>query len=807
MSQAKSTSASVPTIDELIAFPLPSDPQIAPDASAVAYVVQTTDWDENEYVNQIWLAELGAGQGEPRQITFAKEGSRAPRWSPDGRWLYFVSKRKDDEHGQIYRLSRLGGEAERLTELDCHIQTLKPAPDGKSIAFVATGPKSEADKAREEKYGDVQIEDVDAQYAHLWLWNLESKKAQKLSSGRDFHVVDFDWHPHSSQIVFAGWPSPDMEHYTEGRLYLLDCPTLTVTALTESGAGMPRWSPDGTALAFTQQGEPAFYKNSGICVANVKDGALTNRRIISQQFDENGWLQAWGPAGIYFGAMQRTSYQLLCIDPESGQFWRVTPPDAQSWPSAGDLFGGISFTPNFSHAALTYADHTRCAEIIVIALKNQSVSHQPPTTSNQPPTTSNQQPLTYITNFDAQTAAWPLAQHEVIQWSSRDGATIEGVLTKPIDFDPARAYPLLVVIHGGPTAVSIPSKLSYYERRYYPIQQWAAKGALILQPNYRGSGGYGESFRELNVRNLGVGDAWDVISGVDHLIAQGWVDGERVGAMGWSQGGYISAFLTTSSDRFKATSVGAGISNWMTYYVNTDIHPFTRQYLGATPWDDADIYAKTSPMTYIKNAQTPTLIQHGELDRRVPIPNAYELYQGLRDMGVETRLAIYKGQPHGIGKPRLNRHVMTDNWQWFNRWLWGEAPDEASEHTCYVVLAGDASATTNPKTALESYGNAQVQNVYHAARRDEVAFRLFAGAAGLVQADDGPPASSACLGAQDVSTVAAILAQQLQAAGFTKIVLWSEPPKEKPQVLISLGCLQVAAGIVEKVSIEQRDFE
>jgi dipeptidyl aminopeptidase/acylaminoacyl peptidase len=257
----------------------------------------------------------------------------------------------------------------------------------------------------------------------------------------------------------------------------------------------------------------------------------------------------------------------------------------------------------------------------------------------------------------------------VISWKSKDGATIEGVLIKPADYDPQKKYPLLVVIHGGPTGVDMPFRSP---DRTYPVEVFAAKGALILRPNYRGSAGYGEAFRSLNVRNLGVGDAWDVLSGVDYLIGRGMADPERMGAMGWSQGGYISAYLTTTSTRFKAISVGAGISDWMTYYVNTDIHPFTRQYLKATPWDDADIYRKTSPITFIKQAKTPTLIQHGENDRRVPIPNAYELYQGLKDQGVETRLVVYKGFGHGINKPKQQRHVMEDNLQWFSKKIWGE---------------------------------------------------------------------------------------------------------------------------------------
>jgi len=229
-----------------------------------------------------------------------------------------------------------------------------------------------------------------------------------------------------------------------------------------------------------------------------------------------------------------------------------------------------------------------------------------------------------------------------------------------------------VVIHGGPTAVSRPARIN--QNSAYPIPIWLARGILVLEPNYRGSAGYGEKFRSLNVRNLGLGDAWDVISGIDHLVAQGMADTTRVGAMGWSQGGYISAFLTThDSARFKAVSVGAGISDWMTYYVNTDIHPFTRQYLKATPWDDPKIYADTSPITYIKNAKAPTQIQHGENDRRVPIPNAYELYQGLQDQGVPTRLIVYKGFGHGLTKPKANRAAMEHNLEWFDRHLFGAA--------------------------------------------------------------------------------------------------------------------------------------
>jgi dipeptidyl aminopeptidase/acylaminoacyl peptidase len=194
----------------------------------------------------------------------------------------------------------------------------------------------------------------------------------------------------------------------------------------------------------------------------------------------------------------------------------------------------------------------------------------------------------------------------------------------------------------------------------------------VLRPNYRGSAGYGEAFRSLNVKNLGVGDAWDVISGIDYLDSKGMIDRSKMGCMGWSQGGYISAFLTTNTDIFKAISVGAGISNWTTYYVATDIHLFTRQYLKTTPWADEAIYKKASPMATIARAKTPTLIQHGEFDKRVPISNAYELLQGLRDYHVPSELIVYKGFGHGISKPKERLAATWHNWQWFNKYIWGE---------------------------------------------------------------------------------------------------------------------------------------
>jgi dipeptidyl aminopeptidase/acylaminoacyl peptidase len=321
------------------------------------------------------------------------------------------------------------------------------------------------------------------------------------------------------------------------------------------------------------------------------------------------------------------------------------------------MAGGFSFTRDGKRLAFTAASPTTLSEVFV----SDTQSFAPK----------------QLTDMTRQTKPFVLGASEVISWKSKDGTVIEGVLTKPADFDPTKKLPLLCVIHGGPTGIDRPVLLS--GRLYYPTDIWAGRGALVLRVNYRGSAGYGEKFRQLNVRNLGVGDAWDVLSGVDHLIAKGWVDPAKVGCMGWSQGGYISAFLTASSDRFAAISVGAGISNWSTYYYNTDITPFTIHYLGKDPIADPDIYRVTSPMSYIQKARTPTLIQHGENDRRVPIANAYELRQGLEDRGVKAEMIVYKGFGHGITKPRAMRAVMQHNRDWFNHYIWGDPlPDFAN---------------------------------------------------------------------------------------------------------------------------------
>jgi len=641
----------VPTVDDLLNVQSAGGAQISPDGKWVAYTVNSSDFKQDTYVTHVWLANTETGR--TLQLTRGEKSASNPQWSPDSQWLAFTSNRVGDKN-QIFALHPDGGEGIPLTKAENAVMGYAWSHDGKTIAFTSSDADSKVLKDRQEYLGGFEVVRKEYDFAQLWTLNVEEAMKAPVAGtqrtkGKDYTIGSFAWSPDDSRIVFSATLNPDLIQGATSDIYLLTLSDKSVSKLV-SQAGPdtdPEFSPDGQSIVFSSaMGNPKFfYSNSRLAVVPVRGGVP---KSVTDSFDEQPNFVGWKPDGIYFSAAQKTTTHLFRVDPATGTITRISRPDNL-------MLGSVTLTKDGRTLAFTAPSPTSLSEVFVS-----------PVAAFAPKK---------LTAMSDQVKGWTVGTREVISWQSKDGTTIEGILIKPADFDPTKKYPLLCVIHGGPTGVDRPTLL---DTRYYPTDIWAAKGALILKVNYRGSGGYGERFRQLNVRNLGVGDAWDVLSGVDSLIARGWVDPKRIGGMGWSQGGYISAFLTTSTDRFAAVSVGAGISNWATYYYNTDITPFTIQYLDKDPAIDPEIYAKTSPMTYIKQARTPTLIQHGEFDKRVPIPNAYELRQGLEDRGVPVEMIVYKGFGHGITKPREMRAVMLHNLGWFNHYIFGDPkPDFA----------------------------------------------------------------------------------------------------------------------------------
>lgn len=653
-----------PSFEEVISLRSVGNPVISQDGKAVAFTVRSADWEQNEFDNEIWISKNGSQAFQATYVT--KGSSSSPVFSPDGKWLAFLSDRAGKS--QIYVMRLDGGEAFAITDEKESISDLEWAPSGKKIFFVKQEKEEKSKKDEVNRYGGFAADDKEFTLSHLWQMDfdpslrnpvelpcyqtvdslktksgcLELAKPERLTDGK-FTVTAFKVSPDGSQLAFNHQPNPLINSFLKADISLIDLSSKKIKPLVTNGStdGLADWSPDSKELLYTTNEEDStsnFYKNSKLFAIDIASGKT--RRLGAKLDEDIGGQLTWREDGIYFSLWNKTKRPIYKINPKTG--------DHSVYLSSPDQIFGTSFSKS-GHFAINAKTADQLNEIYISPIASPK--------------------LQKITSINDQIKNWSVAQSEVISWKSKDGATIEGVLHKPQNYDASKKYPLLVVIHGGPTGIDYPTPVPAY---VYPIVQWLNKGSLVLRVNYRGSAGYGEAFRSLNVENLGVGDAWDVISGVEFLDGKGLIDKNRMGCMGWSQGGYISAFLTTTTDIFKAISVGAGISNWATYYVNTDIHPFTRQYLKGTPWSDPKVYEKTSPMTYIKDAKTPTLIQHGEFDRRVPIPNAYELLQGLRDQGVKSELIVYKGFGHGITKPKERLAANWHNWQWFNKYIWGE---------------------------------------------------------------------------------------------------------------------------------------
>ena len=649
--------AKAPTITQSLEMVGYGSPKISPDGRKVVYEQTTTNWEANAFETSLWLADVASG--DRRRLTLAAKSSSDAAWSPDGRWIAFLSDRPGPlpkspaDRRQLYVMPADGGEAQQLGVFEKGANAFDWAPDSRSLAVAAETPDAKTMKDRKETFGDYHVIHADYGLVQLWRVALPAVDAigrttpvaapTPITHSETFSVGEFAFSPDGKTIAFSAQRDPDLISAFTSAIYTVSLADGAVKKIVDAPGPNtdPHWSPDGSQIAFRAApgAKYFFYANQKIAVVAAGGGPV---KVIDPSFDEDAAILRWAPEGVYFAGRHGTNAGLYLADPTKLTVQQLALPGT-------DIAIRFSFSSDFKHLAYNAAGANQYPEIYA---------------ANLPAAAPVQ-----LTHGGDQFAGLAVAKRELVTWKSGDGAQVEGVLYKPADFDPKKKYPLLVVIHGGPTGIDTPVLNA---DRYYPIERFIEKGALVLRPNYRGSAGYGEKFRSLNVRNLGVGDYADVISGVDSLIAKGLVDRDKVGAMGWSEGGYISAFITTSSDRFKAVSVGAGISDWMTYYANTDITPFTVQYLKATPWDDPKIYAKTSPITYIAHAKTPTLIQQGSADRRVPVADSYELRQALEDKGVPVKMVLYDGFGHPINKPKQQRAVMEENENWFGHYIFGE---------------------------------------------------------------------------------------------------------------------------------------
>lgn len=635
------------TIEEMVALPVIGKLALNDTGDMLAYTVKETDWKKNKYTNHVSIYRAD----QKKHIKISEEiDSSSPCWSPDSKTLAFLSNGKDKN--QIF-IKKENCAPQKITNINGNIEAFKWSPDGKGFFFLWNKEREEL-KKRKEIYGDFEYIDreiinnrlsyIDIEAALQLaektkqlppdLINNEKKKdfVKEYTNGNKFNIYKFIVAPDNKRIYMITHPDSNLENtaYTTIRSLDVESGNIDVIDTTYESRNL-EISPDGSSIVYDQEKKDLLWVGNN--QYTILDLDTSEKKILDLGVDEILDIVTWTDEGIYFIWMSRTKSKLGCFNEKKGMELLLEE----------STFFQATISGLNEKIAVLKANEEETFEIYYDGTKI--------TDMNKP----YRERLTSIKRR--------------ISWNSLDGIEIEGILSLPVDYDEGKKYPLLLVVHGGPTWASfdIPTI-----SKYYPIEQFVEKGFVVLEPNYRGSAAYGEEFRKLNYRNLGTGDYADIISGIDYLTEKEVVDPDKVGVMGWSQGGYISAFCATYSDRFKAISVGAGISDWVTYYYMTDVHQFTRYFLGSCPWDDEDIYKFTSPMNYIKNACTPTLIQHGDNDNRVPVANAFKLYQGLKDNEVPVELVVFKGMAHGTDKPGISRAIMTQNFIWFCHYLLGE---------------------------------------------------------------------------------------------------------------------------------------
>jgi dipeptidyl aminopeptidase/acylaminoacyl peptidase len=618
----------------------------SPDGKRVAFVVGEAlmDGEKSEWLSQTHVANADGSQ--PIQLTRGDKSSTSPKWSPDGRWLGFVSSRSGKAN--VWRLNTGGGEAEMITDEKGGVSSFEWSPDGQFIAFLMTDPKSEADEKADKEKRDWRTLDENVKMARLYVAPVEKDKDGKRTSRRltsaDFNVNEFSWSPDGRTIAFSHMPTPSPNDWPKGDISLVTVADASVKPLATSRAAedSPSFSPDGRWIAFAQSDDPPTWGTTRR--AHVMPAGGGTPRPLADTPDSQPNIVDWSADGsrVYVSETDRVTSRIYALPADGGAATAVGPPNlmigAPTMNAARTMMGFVS--PDPDHAQEAY-----------VAAVSQTLS---------PTQASRVQPA-----FDA-----PLGKTDVIAWKSADGTPVEGLITYPVGYQKGARAPLVVIVHGGPAGVF--TRTFVGAAGPYPIAAFAANGYAILRCNVRGSSGYGKKFRYANMSDWGGGDYRDIMTGVDHVISMGVADPDRMGVMGWSYGGFMTSWIITQTRRFKAASVGAGVTNLMSFTGTADIPGFVPDYFGGEYWDVFEKWRAHSAMFHVKGVATPTLIQHGEADLRVPVSQGYEFYNALKRQGVTVKMTVYPRQPHGLQEPKMTLDAARANLEWFDKHVRGK---------------------------------------------------------------------------------------------------------------------------------------
>ena len=659
------------TLDDLARFHDVTGPVVSPDGQWVAYTVSTIETKADKRISDLWMVSWDGKQdvrltwaGDVDQDSESVMSSGAPRWSPDGKYLSFTAGRTGTAKGtQVWVLDRRGGEARQLTDVKGHLSAYAWAPDAKKL-LLSIAPDEEAEAAEKRPAGEKEKpkpivldryhfkEDVegylkDNQHTQLYLWDVATKKLEKLTTDKNYDESNAVWSPDGTKIAYVSNHDPDPDRSINTDVWVVDArPDATPKRLTTydgPDGGRIAWSPDSHWIAFTEGDPLKLWQYSQAKLGMVAADGSAAPRLLTTALDRSVSSPLFSPDGKSIEVTvedDRDDYP-ASVDVATGQVHRdVTEPGTATGLSGE---GG--------HTALVWTSNMQPGEIY--ALENGRLRK-----------------LTH--HNDDEVASLKLAETRDVQTVEKDGTEVHGLLTMPVGWQQGTRAPMLLFIHGGPNGQD---SHGFNLHR----QLFAAHGYAELNVNYRGGSGRGSAYQKIIAADWGNHEVTDLLAMVDEVVKQGFVDPERMGVGGWSYGGILTDYTIASTTRFKAASSGAGMGNPLGLY-GIDEYILQYDYELGPPWKNLQKYIQIGyPLLHADRIHTPTLYMGGDRDFNVPLNGGEQMYQALKSLNVPAELIVYPGQFHGFTRPSFIRDRYQRWFDWYDKWVLGKTPASIAE--------------------------------------------------------------------------------------------------------------------------------